>query len=145
MKNSADFGRLKSLAKELEILVPVPKMRKKMGVFSLLFAAIFAEKSNNEAQQKLDENFVNEYGYSPLHYAALHGSQESCKVFLLKGANINLKSKLGITPIMLAFNRGHADVVKLLLQNGADATIRKSVSRRAADYAKPKYANVIRG
>merc|ERR1712098_266786 len=82
-------------------------------------------------------NFVNENGYTPLHYASHYGNKESCKIFVLKGADVNAESKRGITPLMLAANRGHVEVVRLLLQFGADTKV-------STDYAKPNCVHVIK-
>ena len=43
------------------------------------------------------------------------------KLFLDKGAAIEAKQKNDETPLYIAFQNGHLEVVKLLLENGASA------------------------
>ncbi|XP_014205114.1 myotrophin [Copidosoma floridanum] len=57
---------------------------------------------------------------TPLHYAADYGQKEVVRYLLDKGADIHAKDKHGITVILAAIWEGHTDVVKLLLENGAD-------------------------
>eukprot|EP01137_Pigoraptor_chileana_P015374 Opistho-2@71204 len=58
---------------------------------------------------------------------------------LLTGSNppaIDCRDANGNTPLHCAANRGHAETVVLLLQNGADATIANNSRRTARDVAK---------
>jgi uncharacterized protein len=59
-------------------------------------------------------------GHTALHTACFCGSQQ-CAVFLVeRGANANLRSKKGATPLAWAAHKGHVSVVKALLDHGAD-------------------------
>ncbi len=54
--------------------------------------------------------------------------------FLLKeGAVIDQKDNEGNTPLHLAAERGHGRTVRLLLDNGANATIRNNAGERPLD------------
>jgi ankyrin repeat protein len=53
-----------------------------------------------------------------------------------QGADIDVKSNVGNTPLHRAKCRGHPRVVKLLLDRGADQTIRNDHGKLAADYSK---------
>lgn len=44
----------------------------------------------------------------------------------------------GFTPLMLAVQRGRADIVKLLLENGADPDLESKDGKKAVDYACPQ-------
>lgn len=68
-------------------------------------------------------NSTDSYGYSPLHAAASCKKAElSCIEHLIqRGADINYKSKPnGFTSLHYASSSGSVDVVKLLLDRGAD-------------------------
>ena len=68
-------------------------------------------------------NSTDSYGYSPLHVAASCKKVElSCiEQLLQKGADVNYKSKSnGFTSLHYASSSGSVDVVKLLLDKGAD-------------------------
>lgn len=44
------------------------------------------------------------------------------------GADVNAQSRQGFTPIHLAADQGHTDIVALLIHNGADANAGAKVS-----------------
>ncbi len=56
--------------------------------------------------------------------AARKGDVVAVTAALDKGADVNAKFRYGATALFKAAERGHADVVKLLLARGADATVK---------------------
>ena len=52
--------------------------------------------------------------------AAFHGDIEAVKQHLASGANVNLKNDGGSTPLIEASRKGHKQIAKLLIENGAD-------------------------
>lgn len=68
-----------------------------------------------------------EFGESntPLHYAAYCGSPQVCQVLLSAGkrVNVNARNDAGCTALFIASQQGHADVVAMLLKNGARINI----------------------
>jgi ankyrin repeat protein len=75
-----------------------------------------------------------------LMYQAYHGSAESMKPLLERGANVNLQDKYGDTALHYAINNGQdeSDKVELLLRYGADRTIKGNNDYTALDIAKQK-------
>ncbi len=67
-----------------------------------------------------DPNTKDEYGSTPLHWAALKGHLDVVELLLKHGADPNVKDEDGSTPLHDAAWNGHADVVELLLKHGAD-------------------------
>lgn len=62
-------------------------------------------------------NLTNEGGATPLIFAAAHGHVKICKLLLDSGADIRAVSKLGgYSALHMACERGHADVVRCLLE-----------------------------
>jgi ankyrin repeat protein len=55
---------------------------------------------------------------TPLHFAATTGSVDAARLLLQKGADVEAKSKSGVTALMIAATMGHTDVVRLLVQEG---------------------------
>jgi len=51
--------------------------------------------------------------------ASREGNLEVVKELILQGANINVKSKFGETPLQLASREGHLKIVKELISQGA--------------------------
>ena len=63
---------------------------------------------------------------SAMSWGALHGQTEIIQLLIENGADVNIKSGDGTTPLHSAAFLGRVDVVKLLLDNGADITARNN-------------------
>jgi ankyrin repeat protein len=79
---------------------------------------------------------VNRPGWTALHYAAAGGHTEIVQTLLEKHAYIDAASPNRTTPIMMAAWGGHIYTVKLLLDEGADATLKNDIGMTAIDFAK---------
>jgi|GEM_PF-2401740 len=80
-----------------------------------------------------DFTATDEYGASPLHYAAYYElSAEVLKLYIENGADVNLQDSDGITPLMNAVPV--TENVRLLLDNGADVSIEDYDGYTAYDY-----------
>jgi ankyrin repeat protein len=79
---------------------------------------------------------VNRPGWTALHYAAASGSNDIVHMLLDKGAALDARSPNNTTPIMMAANGGHILTVKLLLDQGADATLKNDLGMTAVDFAR---------
>ncbi|MGO9116839.1 MAG: ankyrin repeat domain-containing protein [Desulfomonilaceae bacterium] len=83
-----------------------------------------------------DVNYRNHNGLTPLHdaaFASLKAAQEIGRILLDQGADVNAFDSLGRTPLMCAVDKRNVDLVKILLERGADATRRNSNGERALD------------
>ncbi len=68
----------------------------------------------------------------PLLAAAFNGDIASVKMLLKSGENIDERDpKYGSTPLIYAAQAGHTDVVKLLLDNGADINAKTKLGQTA--------------
>lgn len=56
--------------------------------------------------------------------AARKGDAAAVKAFLDKGVNVNSKTRYGATALSYACDKGHVEVVKLLIERGADVNSR---------------------
>ncbi|XP_013101800.1 myotrophin [Stomoxys calcitrans] len=59
-------------------------------------------------------------GRYPLHYAADYGQYEVLEYLISMGAEIDIRDKHEITPLLAAVWEGHTQCVKLLLDKGAN-------------------------
>lgn len=55
-----------------------------------------------------------------LHWAAAYGQFTSVQLLLANGAEVDVLGPEGETPLLMAANGGHHDVVRLLLNEGAN-------------------------
>nr|CAG8662855.1 2156_t:CDS:2 [Entrophospora candida] len=77
-------------------------------------------------------NEIDSTGYSPLHYSALKGNFEICKILLDHGANVNvITPQLLSTPLHRASVNNHVKVVNLLLSYGAKPELQDSDGQTA--------------
>lgn len=82
---------------------------------------------------------VNKTGWTPLHYAASRAEPDSVdmvRLMLQHHAYIDAESPNKSTPLMLASHYGHPDVVRLLLEEGADPSLRNEQGLTAVDFAR---------
>ena len=99
---------------------------------------IAAYKGNRRAVEVLlaKEAQINRPGWTALHYAAAGGPDEIVQLLLDKYAYIDAESPNKTTPIMMAARSGHIYTVKILLDQGADATLKNDVGMTAIDFAR---------
>lgn len=79
---------------------------------------------------------VNKKGWTPLHYAASIGDDAIVKMLLEASAYIDAASPNGTTPLMMAARGGHASTINLLIEQGADPTLKNQIGMSALDFAK---------
>src|SRR5918993_134332 len=69
-----------------------------------------------------DVNAAQGDGMTALHWASRNGDAELAQMLLFAGANVKATTRLGgYTPLMMAAEQGHANVIAALLTGGADA------------------------
>ena len=95
----------------------------------------------NSVLDKSYLNAVDEFGHSPLIYAAISGDVKRVATLLENGYNINAKSPNGETPLNVAIKsqRNNKDVIEVLVNNGAKVNLAFSTTDRFS----PSYAENI--
>lgn len=93
----------------------------------------------------IDTNEKNDEGYTPLYVAAdTDLPLDYVRMMLQRNAKVNLTSKGKITPLMIAVAGGKTDLVKLLLEYGADPSIKDANGANSLIYAaKNKKATMV--
>lgn len=109
-------------------------------VIVMLGLALGFYSTNVEAHQlksiyHLAESDVVKVDHSPICKAVIKGDVEAVRKFLEYGVNVNETSN-GLTPLMLAARFNNVEIVKLLLQNGADKRFKDEKGYDALKYAE---------
>ena len=75
--------------------------------------------------------------YTPLHIAAQENKLLAAKELILAGANVDAETRIDdyFTPAMEASSRGHTEMLRLLLNAGADAAQRNRCGQSIVDVA----------
>jgi ankyrin repeat protein len=59
---------------------------------------------------------------TPLHQAVLTGDRAAAQRLIRSGVDVNAANRYGVTPLLLAAQRGNAELIELLLNAGASVT-----------------------
>lgn len=124
--------------KVIEVLIHARNINLEAKAFNGNTALMLAAYKENMpvVQTLLDKGAeVNRPGWTALHYAATVGNNDIVQMLLDKFAYIDAESPNGTTPIMMAARSGHILTVKLLLDAGADATLKNQLGMNAIDFA----------
>ncbi|WP_375603608.1 ankyrin repeat domain-containing protein [Wolbachia endosymbiont of Anurida maritima] len=76
-----------------------------------------------ESGSDVNVNVIDEYGYTPLHYATLNGYTDVVIFLIGKGANPNA-SRVKQTPLHYAMKHGNMEIIKILVTHKADVNAR---------------------
>lgn len=79
---------------------------------------------------------VNKQGWAPIHYAATNGHLQIVEFLMAHGARVNAFSPSETTPLMMAIGSGNEQLIKYLLDNGADLSLRNHEGYTAIDIAQ---------
>lgn len=121
------------------VLVEYPgtnlNVRNATGETPLMLAALAGE-TTLAAKMIARGAEVNKPGWAPLHYAAGAGHLPMIELLLEQNAYIDAASENGTTPLMFAARENKPEAVRLLVERGADPSLRNDAGLGAADYLK---------
>ena len=113
----------------------------KFGETPLMIAAIEGNLPLVKTLVQTKKAQVDHIGWTPLHYASSRGHLEVAQFLLANGAIVDSMSPGNTTPLMMAVQSGNEQLIKLLLDKGADLQIRNTNGLTAIDigviYEKP--------
>jgi ankyrin repeat protein len=110
-----------------------------------LFMSLLAPDSGQTADDRCalallnagaDSSLKHESGAMPIHLAAASNYLGALQALLdHRPQDVDAKTNIGITPLMMAATEGHAEAVRLLLQLGADRTLKDDEGLTAKEVA----------
>lgn len=87
-------------------------------------------------EEKVDPNARNPAGNLPIHTAAYFGAQTCLEDILGRGVDVNVLCPRDNTPLHFAAAQGHLELVKYLVEKGANPALRNKSGRTPYDLAK---------
>lgn len=106
---------------------------------------VFLAQNNRVYEIKEKLKFVhpdderNAFDYTPLMSACFNGHLTAIDLLLSASADINRKTKQGFTAVMYATYNNKPEVVKLLLEKGANTSILTNTKRSALTIAQENH------
>lgn len=82
------------------------------------------------------QGFIREEGSKALFRAIANRRIRIARSIIDAGTNVNVRSRSGYTPLMIAASHGHDEIVRMLLQKGADLTAVDTQGRNALQIAR---------
>src|SRR2546425_494259 len=121
LSRAAREGRVRDLH---AIVADNPETLRDRPVPAALFSAI--EAGHVESLRTLMDMGARlpEWGSTELHIACVVGSEAVVSFLISPGENINSVEMSGHTPLMHAARKGHLNLVKLLIEHGANLRMR---------------------
>lgn len=101
----------------------------------MMYLALMGETNRLKALQARGGQ-INRVGWSPLHYAASKGREETVRYLLSQKAIVNAPAPDGTSPLMMGALSGNRQVVDMLLQAGADPAMQNAQGLSAASWAR---------
>ncbi len=108
----------------------------KSGENPLMMAAFDGDLSTVKMLVLDKKALVNKTGWAPIHYAATNGHLPIVQFLMAHGAQVNALSPSETTPLMMAIGSGNDQLIKYLLDNGADLSMRNHEGYTAIDVAQ---------
>lgn len=79
----------------------------------------------------LSDSIEQDFGNTPLHYAACYSYTDQAQLLLRKGADVHVQNKKGNTPLHKVGVGGSADIATLLLERGANINFQNKYGETA--------------
>ncbi|XP_017095711.2 DNA-binding protein RFXANK [Drosophila bipectinata] len=93
------------------------------------------EQVTAERGRLADIDFKDGHGFTALHWAASYGQLVSVQLLVAAGANVNFMAPDLVSPLLLAAAGGHNEIVRFLLDHGAESTHMDIMGNTALMYA----------
>jgi ankyrin repeat protein len=110
-------------------------MKKTIIILGLALVAFTSVAGASNVSTVTTSTEIVNYGNSPLCNAILKGDLATVKKFVEYGADVNEMAN-GITPLMFAARYNKVEIIKYLLEKGADKQLKDQRGNTALQYAE---------
>ena len=110
-------------------------MKKTIIIFGLALVTFTNVATASTVSAASSSSVVLNYGNSPLCNAILRGDMATVKKFIEYGTDVNEMSN-GLTPLMFAARYNKLEILKYLIEKGADKQIKDERGNTALKYAE---------
>ena len=138
-KSNQNLAKIKTMIKELVKLPIEPNTRIYRGRTLMHYAVIGNNSGVIGLLHKIgvSPNICDDNFNTPLHFAVLHGSYYSvCELLKIADIDMNAPGEFDQTPLHKAVIVGNLDLIKLLINGGADPLMVDEKNQSPLDYAK---------
>ena len=115
----------------------------KKSIFTIVMAVCITSlgfaSETNKSYHKTNSDAITAYKTSPFCMAIVKGDQETVKKLIELGIDVNEKSD-GMTPLMYAARYNRTDIIKILVEKGAEINTKNSKGYTAMKFAKQSNA-----
>ena len=108
-----------------------------MKPWNLAFALAATLACATPAQAQVPPAAAETAAYQGLHAAAARGDVPAISKLIAARADVNARDQFGDTPLIVACAKGNGATAALLLERGADPTLKDQEGRTAAERAAP--------
>lgn len=91
-----------------------------------------------------DRSLEDNNGWNLLHFASEGGDPEVIDLHLNYVPNVESRTAVGITPLMIATRNGKLNAIKFLLQKGADPTVEDKMGKNSLHHASSHDPEVMK-
>lgn len=138
-KSNQNLAKIKTMIKDL-IKIPIePNTRIYRGRTLMHYAVIGNNSGVISLLSKIgvSVNLCDDNFNTPLHFAVLHKAYYSvCELIKIDGIDLNAPGEFDQTPLHKAVIVGNLDIIKLLINAGADPLMVDEKNQSPLDYAK---------
>ncbi len=110
-------------------------MKKSIIILGLALVAFTNVAGAATVSARATSTEIANYANTPLCSAIMKGDLETVKKFIEYGSDVNEKSN-GLTPLMFAARYNKVEIIKYLVEKGADKQLKDEKGNTALNYAE---------
>ncbi|WP_157149635.1 ankyrin repeat domain-containing protein [Brachyspira pilosicoli] len=95
-----------------------------------------SDNKNSDSQNVLSDSQLAAFNMELMNYVNTEDLHEILECIYEKNVNINFQDENGKTPLIMAVIKGNKDIVRALVNIGADLNIKDNDNKTALDYAE---------